>query len=266
MRLITWNINSVRARLHLVEQLLEETNPDVLCLQEIKCLADQFPAKALAKLGYTHQAIRGYKGYHGVATISKIPLNNIETQMHSDIDDGRHIACQVEGPGNTAIEIDNYYIPAGGDIPDRDTNPKFGHKLDYIAEMETHFGSEKRGSHRILVGDLNVAPHENDVWSHKQLLKVVSHTPVEVEAFTKMQNALPWVDGVRHLVPFEEKLFSWWSYRAKDWRASNRGRRLDHVWITDALKDNLKEIKVLDHTRDWEKCSDHVPIQADFVF
>ena len=93
----------------------------------------------------------------------------------------------------------------------------------------------KRGNRMILVGDLNVAPLETDVWSHKQLLKVVSHTPAEVERFLRVQAAHDWVDVMRRHVPAEEKLFTWWSYRNRDWRASNRGRRLDHIWTTPAL-------------------------------
>ncbi len=264
MRIITWNINSVRARLHLAEQLIEEAKPDILCLQEIKCTNDQFPAKAFEEAGYPFQAVRGFKAYHGVATLSKFPLSDPYTLMHSTIDDGRHIAANAEIPQAGSVAIDNYYIPAGGDIPDREQNDKFGHKLDFIDAMTNHFTDKKGEDKRILVGDLNIAPLENDVWSHKQVSKVVSHTPIEVEVFTKLQHALPWVDAMRQIIPASEKLYSWWSYRARDWRASNRGRRLDHVWITENLSPKLKAIKVLDHVRDWEKTSDHAPVQADF--
>ena len=111
-----------------------------------------------------------------------------------------------------------------------------------------------------MVGDLNVAPLEHDVWSHKALLKVVSHTPIEVEAMATLQQAHDWVDAVRHFTPETEKLYSWWSYRAKDWEAADKGRRLDHVWVTPALRSHLKAATVHKHVRGWELPSDHAPV------
>ena len=112
----------------------------------------------------------------------------------------------------------------------------------------------------IVVGDLNIAPLEHDVWSHKQLLDVVSHTPIEVERYGKLQATAKFVDAVRHFVPPEQKLYSWWSYRAKDWESSNRGRRLDHVWVTPDLVPRLAGYEILRSVRGWEKASDHVPV------
>ena len=118
----------------------------------------------------------------------------------------------------------------------------------------------------IAVGDFNIAPGEHDVWSHKQLLKVVSHTPPELERIAKMQNSLDWVDAARHFVPADEKCYSWWSYRNRDWKKSNRGRRLDHIWVTPPLKQSLKAHEVLVDARDWEQPSDHVPVIVDLDF
>ena len=115
----------------------------------------------------------------------------------------------------------------------------------------------------ILVGDLNIAPLEHDVWSHKQLLKIVSHTPIEVEKLTAMQNSIGWVDAMRHFVPADEKLYTWWSYRNNDWRATNRGRRLDHIWVTPPLAGSLKGMQIAQETRDWAPPSDHVPVIVD---
>ena len=117
----------------------------------------------------------------------------------------------------------------------------------------------------VLVGDFNVAPGEHDVWSHKQLLKVVSHTPVEVEALAKVQAAHDWTDVARALTPEDEKLYSWWSYRARDWKKSNRGRRLDHIWVSPALKDAATKkgragFKIHEDCRSWERPSDHAPV------
>ena len=118
----------------------------------------------------------------------------------------------------------------------------------------------------ILVGDLNIAPLEHDVWSHKQLLKVVSHTPVETESFEAMRQAGGWVDLMRLNVPPEQKLYTWWSYRAPTGQASDRGRRLDHVWSSPNLADDLAGIEVLREARGWERPSDHVPVIARFSF
>ena len=113
---------------------------------------------------------------------------------------------------------------------------------------------------KILLGDLNIAPLENDVWSHKQLLKVVSHTPIEIEYLEKLKLSQNWVDAVRHFIPSTEKLYSWWSYRARDWKKSNRGRRLAHIWVTPALTKHLSSASVLSEVRGWHKPSDHVPV------
>jgi exodeoxyribonuclease-3 len=155
-------------------------------------------------------------------------------------------------------------VPAGGDEPDVDVNPKFRHKLDFLDEMRDWIAAEGVSRGRVvLVGDLNVAPLEHDVWSHKALLKVVSHTPVEVEKLTGVFQAGAWIDAMRHFVPAEEKLYTWWSYRAADWEASNRGRRLDHILVSEALAGGLKRLDVLREARNWSRPSDHVPVTIE---
>jgi exodeoxyribonuclease-3 len=129
-------------------------------------------------------------------------------------------------------------------------------------------GSKKpnnRGEHgrSVIVGDFNVAPLETDVWSHKQLLDVVSHTPIEVEHLERLRAAEDWLDAVRHFIPPEQKLYSWWSYRARDWRSSDRGRRLDHIWVTRPLTSALRGTQILKDARDWTPPSDHVPVVVD---
>ena len=263
LRIVTWNINSVRLRLPIVLKLLEEMQPDVLCLQEIKCTNEQFPASQLADAGYPHQALNGIKAYHGVATIAREPFAAIEIKNWCGKEDGRHVMTQLAD----GTELHNFYVPAGGDVPDRVENDKFGHKLDFLDEMQAYWGarSKEEGLKAIKVGDLNIAPLETDVWSHKQLLKVVSHTPVETEGLARTQAAGNWIDAVRHFVPAEEKLYSWWSYRAKDWSAADKGRRLDHIWVTPPLTDSLKAAGVNREVRGWEKPSDHAPVWLDIA-
>src|SRR5690349_6936288 len=238
----TWNINSVRLRMPIVERLLLERAPDILCLQETKCPDDLFPFDRFHALGYRHVEIHGQKGYHGVATVSRRPLEVVERRRYCDIADCRHLSVRVEA-GGRSILVHNFYVPAGGDEPNPDVNPKFRHKLDFIEEMREVPAEHSADSGSILVGDLNVAPHPNDVWSHKQMLGVVSHTPVETEGLESMRKAGQWVDLMRHGVPDDEKLYTWWSYRAADWLASNRGRRLDHVWGSPGMESHLTGIR-----------------------
>ena len=261
LRIVTWNINSVRLRLPIVLQMIEVLQLDVICLQEIKCTQNEFPSDGLNDAGFPHQAVNGIKGMHGVATVARQPFAEVEMRSFCSKKDGRHVMAKLA----CGTELHNFYVPSGGDVPDRDKNEKFGHKLDFVAELTDWWTQRKAesGLRAIKVGDLNIAPLETDVWSHKQMLKVVSHTPIEVECLNGAQAALDWVDAVRHFISRKEKLYSWWSYRAKDWSRSDRGRRLDHVWVTRSLVNALKAAGVLREARGWVKPSDHVPVWVD---
>ncbi len=260
LKIATWNINSVRLRQGQVERFLTEHEPDLLCLQEIKCQNDQFPAKAFRKLGYEHQAVHGQKGYHGVATLSRRPLSEIHSRDFCAVGDSRHL-CVVFEAGGQLMRLHNFYVPAGGDEPDPAINPKFDHKLRFLAEME-EIAALDSNIPTILVGDLNIAPLENDVWSHKQLLRVVSHTPIETEGLTRVYEKGGWSDLIRAKIPPHEKIFTWWSYRARDWDVSDRGRRLDHVWAAPQIADRLVDLQVIREARGWQQPSDHVPVVA----
>ena len=262
MKLATWNINSVRLRFDLVARFLTEEAPDVLALQETKVVNDLFPAEGFARPGYVHQAINGQKGYHGVAVLSKLPFAKSAARTFCEKGDSRHMCVTLQN----GLELHDFYVPAGGDIPDPKLNDKFAHKLAFLREMEEMFARrrDRKTVPAILVGDLNVAPLEHDVWSHKQLLSVVSHTPVEVELFGNAREAFEWNDVTRQFVPENEKIYSWWSYRAQDWRASDRGRRLDHIWTSPALKGAVTSQKILKEMRGWKQPSDHVPVVAEF--
>jgi exodeoxyribonuclease-3 len=254
----TWNINSVRLREPIVLKLLAEEGPDVLCLQETKSPVDKIPTENFAALGYETLIARGEKGYNGVAILSRLPMTEVPHVDWCGKGDARHVSAKLAN----GVEIHNFYIPAGGDEPDVEANPKFEHKLRFVDEVRD-WGAGAKTRDAILVGDLNIAPREDDVWSHKQLLKVVSHTPIEVEKFTAAQEAGDWVDVTRADIP-EGKLYSWWSYRAKDWAAADKGRRLDHVWATPEVAKRASGSRVLKDARGWERPSDHAPVFATF--
>ena len=256
--LATWNINSVRLRAELVLKLLREEAPDVLCLQECKSPVDKMPFDLFAQAGYGYWAARGQKGYNGVAILSRLPLEDAGHIDWCGRGDARHVAGRLEN----GVVIHNCYIPAGGDVPDRSVNEKFGHKLDTLTELRDHFGAN-RLEKSILVGDLNIAPREDDVWSHKQLLKVVSHTPIEVEHLVNAQDAGAWVDITRADIP-DGQLYSWWSYRARDWDAADKGRRLDHIWASRDIAAAGHGSRVLRDARGWQQPSDHAPVFASF--
>lgn len=256
--LATWNINSVRLRADLVAKLMREEAPDVLCLQECKSPVDKIPVEVFEPLGYVHMLARGQKGYNGVAIFSKQPIEEVGSHDFADLGHARHIAGRLEN----GVTIHNFYVPAGGDVPDRAVNEKFGQKLDYLTDMRD-WGKSDKPQKSILVGDLNIAPREDDVWSHKQLLKVVSHTPIEVEHLGDVMEAGGWADVTRADIP-EGQLYSWWSYRARDWDAADKGRRLDHIWASADIANAGHSSRILRDARGWEKPSDHAPVFATF--
>ncbi len=263
MRVMTWNINSVRLRLPLLLEIIDKQKLDVFCLQETKTRDEFFPVEALEEVGYKYHHFTGMKGYNGIAIFSKIPLSNPKIYKRCGKNDCRHISVKVEDK-KASFELHNVYIPAGGYEPNPIENEKFKHKLDFVDELTKWFKKNRSDKDALMVvGDLNIAPLEHDVWDHKQMVKVVSHTPVEVDKFTKFYNSINWVDAIRHFMSEDKKLYTWWSYRAKDWFTADKGRRLDHMWVTAPLKKSLKGYKVLKDIRGAERPSDHAPIVLD---
>jgi exodeoxyribonuclease III len=257
LTIASWNVNSVRARIGIVERFLKEQAPDILCLQETKALDAVFPADLFRALGYVHQKLHGQKMHHGVAILSKVPLHDEGRHDWQDNGEARHVGARLD----CGIRLENVYVPAGGDVPDRNLNPKFGQKLDFIGRMTRW--SEKLAEPTLIVGDFNVAPLECDVWSHKALIDVVSHTPVEVEALGRLQAAHEWVDIGRAHIPAPARNFTWWSYRSPDFSKNDRGRRLDHMWCSPCLAPQAVAHRVHEPCRAWERPSDHVPLVVE---
>ncbi|MEO6224850.1 MAG: exodeoxyribonuclease III [Sphingomicrobium sp.] len=259
LKIASWNINSVRARPHLIERLVGEHQPDILCLQETKVLDTIFPVELFEQFGYRHNALNGQRMHHGVAILSRVPLHEPGSHDWQDNGEARHVGVRLE----CGIRLENVYVPAGGDTPDRTINPKFGQKLDFLERMTRW--SETLREPSIIVGDFNVAPLECDVWSHKALVNVVSHTAVEIEALNRLQQAHDWIDIGRRFVPAPSRCFTWWSYRSPDFTVNDRGRRLDHMWASPELANHLAAHEVLEPCRTWQRPSDHVPLILELV-
>jgi exodeoxyribonuclease III len=259
VRICTWNINSVRLREASVLRLLGDEAPDVLCLQETKSPVDRLPLEGLQALGYTHVVARGQKAYNGVAILSRLPIEDAGSRDFCTGSEARHVAARLP----SGVVLHNLYVPAGGDLPDPALNPRFARKLRFMDELRDWFaGAPPAGA--ILVGDLNVAPREDDVWNHEALRRVVTHTPAEVDSLAAIRGAGGWVDVTRAHIP-AGPLFSWWSYRAADWAAVDKGRRLDHVWATPDLAARSGGSRIARHVRGWDRPSDHAPVFAEFA-
>ncbi len=261
MRLATWNINSIRIRLDLLERFVTEAKPDVVCLQETKVADEQFPMEAVQAMGFEHVAIHGEKGYNGVAVLSRVPFEGAESWKWWGKDDCRHLSVRFP----EAFDLHCFYVPSGGPDPDVEKNEKFAHKLGFLTEMAT-WARDGRIADRplVMLGDLNVAPLENDVWNHKKIKRQVGHTPIESEHMAALLDAGGFTDVGRHFIPPEEFLFTWWGYRHPGAFEKNYGWRLDHVWATPPAAKRLRHHAVHSATRSWTRPSDHVPIVVDF--
>jgi exodeoxyribonuclease-3 len=265
LRVATWNINSVRLRADQVARYVQDQGVDILCLQETKCREGEFPVNAFVEMGLPHLRIKGQKGWHGVAIASRLPIEEAEPIEACREGHARCVSARIAG-----IDVHNFYIPAGGDTPDRALNPKFDHKLDFYEKLAAEYAKRDKSQPLLVAGDLNVAPGEFDVWNHKYMSRVVSHTPAEVEAMGALMASMGFTDLVREAVPDPTKLFSWWSYRAADFRASNRGLRLDHLLASPGLLPAAKRLgavaaRVHDDVREWERPSDHAPVSVDLA-
>ena len=251
MKIISWNVNSVRARINHVKELLCKEKPDFLCLQETKIIDKEFPSKSFIELGYFSHFF-GIPSYNGVAILSKKKLINLEKLSLCNKLDARIISAETSD-----FEIMSVYVPAGGDTPDPNINPKFRYKLLFLDELNQLLKTKKK---IVVCGDLNVAPHEDDVWSHKSLRNVVSHTEVEREKLKKILEDCNFIDAVRYFINPPQNIYTWWSYRSPNYKTNNRGRRLDHIWVSKEIKNKLVNSIILDKYRSKDKPSDHVPV------
>jgi exodeoxyribonuclease-3 len=261
LRLATWNVNSLRQRLDHLARFATAKAPDVICLQETKVQDAEFPETAIKAIGYEHILIHGQKSYNGVAILSRRPFDRRETMVWCGKDDRRH-ACVAIGD----LEIHNFYVPSGGSVPDPSENDKFAHKLAFLREMaDWARTSGLKARKAILVGDMNVAPLESDVWNHKRLLRSVGHSPVESAHMAELLGAADLCDVPRHFTPAPAPLYTWWGYRFRQSFERDYGWRLDHVLASPPLAGAVKTLEVVKETRTWERPSDHVPVMLEIA-
>lgn len=265
LRVVSWNINSIRQRLEHVARFTAEWQPDVLCLQETKVRDEEFPVADLVEMGFEHCIFRGQKSYNGVAILSRIPFDAQDHRIWCSKDDKRHLSVTLPFGRGEPIEIHNFYVPSGGPTPDPEVNARFAHKLSFLEEMADWASVHTRGRRVLLVGDLNVAPLEKDVWNHKRQLRSVGHTPGESERIAALLEAGALIDVGRHFVPPDKPLYTWWAYRFPQSFQRDYGWRLDHAFASEPLRAALQRLSIVRETRAWERPSDHVPVVVDLA-
>ena len=256
MKIVTWNVNSVNARKNLLFKLINEHKPEIICLQETKVVNSSFPQKEFEELGY-HCYLNGVPSYNGVAILSKPKAKNFKIYDYCKKNDGRHIEIDVCG-----LKVHSIYVPAGGDVPIEEVNPKFKHKMEFIKKLSL-LSKRLKSEPLVFCGDLNIAPHIDDVWSHNQLKSVVSHTELERYALLKVMSSGDFFDAIRKFINPPDNVYTWWSYRSPDYSVNNRGRRLDHIWASNSISDRVHSAKILESFRSDSKPSDHVPVYVE---
>ena len=261
IRILSWNINSVRKRIDQLARIVDAYAPDIICLQETKVSDAAFPYADMLRIGYEHVAAYGFGGYNGVAILSRHPLSDIQSHTRRGKNDGRHISAMVAPEGRTAFSVHSLYVPAGGEAPDPRINSKFADKLSFIDDTADYFaGAFGFRDAVVLTGDLNIAPLPSDVWDHHKMQKRIGHTDLDIAAMDRLRRSLNWIDVVREIVPPDDPVFTWWSYRQSEFRTDSKGWRLDHIWVSPGLKEHIHTAEVLVDVRNWSPPSDHAPV------
>ncbi len=257
LRVATWNINSVRLRIDLLTRWLKDTQPDVVCLQEIKCVDEAFPREEIEALGY-NIAVHGQKSYNGVALLSKYPLEDIKKGLNSDEadDQARYIEAVISVNGG-AVRVASIYLPNGNPVD----SPKYDYKLKFMDRLiERARELLKLEEKLILGGDYNVIPHAGDCYDAKAWANDALFLPTTRAKFQELQ-ALGLSDAFR-CVNDEAGLYTFWDYQAGAW-PKNLGIRIDHLLLSPEAADGLVQVQIDKDMRSQEKPSDHVPIWAD---
>ena len=257
MRVATWNVNSVKQRLDNIVAWLGERRPDIVCLQELKCVTEAFPREPFERLGY-NVAVHGQKAFNGVALLSKHPFDEVAPGLIGDDSDiqARFLEAVVSTK-NGALRVVSLYLP-NGNPPDTD---KYSYKLKWMDRLIT-FSRErlKLEEPMLLAGDFNVIPTPADArhpaaWANDALF-----LPASREKFRALAN-LGLTDAVR-AVSDASDLYTFWDYQAGAW-AKDNGIRIDHILLSPQAADRLVGAGIDRHVRGWDKPSDHVPVYVD---
>ena len=255
MKIATWNVNSILARLPSVIKWLDQARPDALCLQETKCIDGRFPVDAFAELGYSSESF-GQPTYNGVAILSRARCESVQRGfLDGDQDATARLLAATLGD----IRVVNVYIPNGGDVG----ADKYYFKLEWMRKLRAFFDSEYKTSERVLLcGDFNVAPEDRDVHNPKLWEGRILFSEPERAALEKIR-AWGFEDAFR-LHHKEDKQFSWWDYRMGAFRR-NLGLRIDHIWVSGPLARRCAHAMIDKKPRSWDRPSDHTPVVAEFV-
>ncbi len=253
MKVATWNVNSVRTRLEQLLGWLSTHQPDVLCLQELKCTDEQFPALELSGLGY-HATVFGQRSYNGVAILSKEKPEQVVRNMADGDEQARLVAARVSG-----VHVVGLYAPNGQEVD----SEAYRYKLEWYRRLTrflpTRFAPTERA---VVCGDFNVAPTDLDVWDPRLFHGQTLFTAPERAAFEELKVACGLVDAVR-LKRAEAGLFSWWDYRMSGFK-KNRGLRIDHLLVTAPVAQSLQDAGVDKQAREGKQPSDHAPVWIEF--
>jgi exodeoxyribonuclease-3 len=250
--IVCWNVNSVNSRLEHLCKLMQEQRPEVILLQELKCLEEKFPYEALDHYGYNY-AVFGQKSYNGVAILSKSPIEDLNKGLPADNGDARYIEAVTQVSGKV-IRVASIYVPNGQEIG----SDKFSYKMDFFAKLEERFKEHLRnGELLVFAGDYNVAPESIDVYNPKSLDGSVGFHIDERRWFRRFCS-LGLQDSFRALHPSKQQ-FSWWDYRSGGWQ-HNKGMRIDHILVCPELLMQIEDAGVLSEYRALTKASDHAPI------
>ena len=257
MKLTTWNVNSLTARLQHVLDWTAANPVDVLCLQELKLTDDKFPLEAVRAAGYPHCAVFGQKTYNGVAIMSRHPLRDIVKNIAGFEDEhSRLIAATVDGDAGAVRLVNGYFV--NGQAPGTD---KFEYKMSWLRGLRDYLREELAAHPRlVLAGDFNIAPEDRDSWDPEGLRETIHHTTEERDHFRQLL-ALGLADSFR-LFEQPERSYSWWDYRMLGYQ-KNRGLRIDHILVSEALKPQVKGCSIDRAPRKWDKPSDHAPVTLE---
>ena len=254
MRIITWNVNSVGVRKDRLVKLLERWSPDVLCLQELKCVDEKFPWESVQAAGY-HASVFGQKTYNGVALLSKVAPKSVSKSFGDDEDDPAARFIVGEFPGQ--LHVASLYVPNGQAVG----SDKYTYKLRWLHRLKTYLEQHSATKTRlILAGDYNIAPTDADVYDPKAWEGEVLCSAAEREALRSLE-ALGYHDAYR-LLQAQEKAFTWWDYRMLAF-PKNLGLRIDLLLVSESLKGAVKSCQVDRDERKGEKPSDHAPVILD---